>query len=196
MSVFLETLKNIILAPKVSAVFRRLRELAKRANALAQQFYTPRELRALALFLLIGIGILLFRFGKGIYLDYFPNQRDPKDILAQHEQDSLFFALSAAANQRDSLFFSLPEDSLLPASMRNGEAHHSKTEGLRLHSISLNLGTKFDLMRLPGVGSATAERILEYREVRGGFRTLEEVENIHGIGEGHFEKMRRFLRLN
>ena len=180
----------------VRSFFARIRQFASRINAAAGQFYTPRELRALMLFLLTGIGILLFRFGKEIYFHYLPVQRDAKEVLEQHRQDSLFFALSRAANERDSLFFSLPEDSLLPASVRNREEHHSKTEGLRFHSISLNLGTKEDLMRLPGVGPAIAERILEYREERGSFRSLSELENIHGIGEGHFEKMRRFLRLN
>ncbi len=80
--------------------------------------------------------------------------------------------------------------------MRSRPEHHSKTEGLAPHSISLNSGSKFDLMRLPGVGPATAERILEYRSERGGFRSLQEIENLHGIGEGHFAKMRQFLRLN
>ena len=174
----------------------RLRELRHLATKLAGQFYTPRELRALMFFVLAGVAVLLFRFGRQEYFEYFPNQRDPNEILQQHRADSLFFALSAAASRRDSLFFSLPEDSLLPASARNKTEHHSKTEGLLPQSISLNLGTKEDLIRLPGVGSVTAERILAYREERGSFRTLEEIENIPGFGITKFEKMKRFLRLN
>jgi len=177
-------------------LLERLRELWLRASKLAGQFYTPRELRALVFFILTGVAVLLFRFGKQEYFKHFPNQRDPTEIIQQHRADSLFFALSAAANQRDSLFFSLPEDSLLPASVRNKMEHHSKTEGLLPQSISLNLGTKEDLIRLPGVGSATAERILAYREERGRFRRLEEIENIPGFGVTKFEKMKRFLRLN
>ncbi len=166
-----------------------------RANKLAAQFYTPRELRALLLFLLLGISILLFRFGKNIYLSWFPEKRDTREVLERKKQDSLFFALSAIAKHRDSLFFSLPEDSLLPASVRNREQHHSKTDGLRLGSISLNHGSKEELARLPGVGPMTAERIMEYRTERGGFRSLDELKNIHGFGLSKFEALKRFLRL-
>ncbi len=181
---------------RITSILEQWRDFWRRATKLAEQFYTPRELRALVLFILTGLAVLLFRFGKQEYFKYFPTRRDPSEILQQHRADSLFFALSAAANERDSLFFSLPEDSLLPASVRNKMEHHSKTEGLLPQSISLNLGTKEDLIRLPGVGSATAERILAYREERGRFRTLEEIENIPGLGSTKFEKMKRFLRLN
>jgi len=181
---------------RIRGLLERLRELWRRAAKLAGQFYTPRELRALVFFVLTGVAVLLFRFGKQEYFEYFPNQRDAKEILQQHRADSLFFALSTAASRRDSLFFSLPEDSLLPASVRNKMEHHSKEDGLLPQSISLNLGTKEDLIRLPGVGSVTAERILSYREERGSFRTLEEIENIPGFGVSKFEKMKRYLRLN
>ncbi len=180
----------------MKGILSRIRRLWERLNTFATQFYTPRELRALVLFLLTGLAILLFRFGKQLYRAYYPEPRNPQELLAQHRADSLFFALSAQANRRDSLFFSLPEDSLLPASMRNRTVHHSKEEGLPLHSISLNTGTKEDLVRLPGVGPATAERILEYRSERGAFRSLEEIKNVHGLGQSHYEKMKKYLRLN
>jgi competence ComEA-like helix-hairpin-helix protein len=175
----------------------RLNDLRKRVSATSAQFYTPRELRALVLFLLIGIAVLLFRFGRQVYFTWFPKQRSSTEILAQHQADSLFFALSAAANERDSLFFSLPEDSLLPAAAQRAKAMpHSKTDGLSPHSISLNLGTKEDLIRLPSVGPASAELILEYRSERGNFRTLEELKNVHGFGDTRFDRMKPYLRLN
>ena len=178
----------------------RIREhisgLWERINKFAHQFYTPRELRALVLFLLTGIAVLLFRFGKNTYFKWFPHQRDAGTIANQKRTDSLFFALSAAAAMRDSLFFSLPEDSLVPASVRNRETHHSKEDGLVPHSISLNLGTKEDLIRLPSVGPASAEQILEYRSERGRFRSLEELKNVHGFGETRFERVKRYLKLD
>ena len=175
----------------------RLSDLRKRISVASAQFYTPREIRALVLFLLVGIAVLLFRFGKQVYFAWFPKQRNQTEVLAQHKADSLFFALSAAANERDSLFFSLPEDSLLPAAMQRAKAKpHSKTDGLSQHSISLNLGTKEDLIRLPSVGSATAELILEYRSEHGNFRTLEELKNVHGFGDARFDKVKPYLKLN
>ena len=167
-----------------------------RLNKIAGQFYTQRELRALLLFLLAGIAVLLFRFGKQIYADWFPQSRDKSEIVQKHQVDSLFKALSDVANHRDSLFFSLPEDSLLLATVRARAVHHTKEEGLRDSSISLNSGTKEDLTRLPSVGPASAELILEYRSERGRFRSLSELKNVHGFGEARFEKVKRYLKLN
>jgi competence ComEA-like helix-hairpin-helix protein len=174
-----------------------LHDLRKRISTASAQFYTPRELRALVLFLLTGVAVLLFRFGKQVYVAWFPEERDRKEIVAQHKADSLYGALSAAANERDSLFFSLPEDSLLPPATQHANTHHhSKTDGLTPHSISLNLGMKEDLIRLPSVGPASAELILEYRSERGNFRTLEELKNVHGFGDTRFNKMKPYLKLN
>ena len=168
----------------------------RKLNKLAGKFYTPRELRALLFFLLTGIAVLIFRSGKQIYISWFPSSRDKSESVQLKREDSLFRALSAVANQRDSLFFSLPEDSLLPATVRAHVAHHTKEEGLRDSSISLNLGTKEDLVRLPSVGPASAERMLAYRSEREKFRSLAELKNVHGFGETRYNKIRRYLKLN
>lgn len=84
----------------------------------------------------------------------------------------------------------------MPPSVRNRSEHHSKEEGLRLHSISLNLASKEDLTRLPGVGPATAELIMEYRSERGGFRRLDELMNVHGFGQTRYDRVKKYLKLN
>jgi competence ComEA-like helix-hairpin-helix protein len=165
-------------------------------RAAASQLYTPRELRALFAFLLVGLGVLLYRGAQRLYYTYFPEKLAPATRFDLARQDSLFDALSAASHTRDSLFFSLPEDSLLPPTRRQPAEHHLKEEGLRPNSISLNRGSKEDLLRLPGVGPATAERILEYRSQRGSFRSIEELGNLRGFGEKRMQKVRKYLRLN
>ena len=62
-------------------------------------------------------------------------------------------------------------------------------------TISLNTATKEDLMRLPQIGEKTAEHIIEYRESQGGFRSLEELKNIEGIGDKTYERIGPFLTL-
>jgi len=174
----------------------RLSNIFGKARKLSEQLYTPRELRAIGMFLLMGVAVLLYRHGKQLYTSSSFYSPTSQERLDQQRRDSLFFALSAAANIRDSLFFSLPEDSLKQASVRRKESHHSKTDGLRLASISLNAGTKEDLCRLPTIGPASAERIIEYRSQRGRFRNLGEIMNVRGFGEVRFEKLKRFLRLD
>lgn len=59
--------------------------------------------------------------------------------------------------------------------------------------IDLNRATKEDLMTLPGIGPALAERILENRESKGPFQSVEDLMRIRGIKEKTLEKLRPFL---
>ncbi len=61
--------------------------------------------------------------------------------------------------------------------------------------ISLNAADQAQLERLPGVGPALAQRILEYRRSHGGFRDVEELKQVKGIGEIRFEKIRLYVTL-
>lgn len=61
--------------------------------------------------------------------------------------------------------------------------------------VSLNSATEADLDTLPGVGPATARKILEYRALIGQFRSVEELLEVKGIGEKKLAKMRPYLRL-
>jgi len=49
--------------------------------------------------------------------------------------------------------------------------------------ININTATIEELDNLPGVGEATANKILNYREENGMFKSIEEVKNVNGIGE-------------
>jgi competence protein ComEA len=57
-------------------------------------------------------------------------------------------------------------------------------------TVNLNTATIDQLTTLPGVGRRTAELILEYRAKTGGFKKIEELMNIKGIGEKTFLKLK------
>jgi len=59
--------------------------------------------------------------------------------------------------------------------------------------IDLNRATAENLQQLPGVGPAMAERILQYRKENQGFTTVDELNNVRGIGPKKFEKMQPFV---
>lgn len=56
--------------------------------------------------------------------------------------------------------------------------------------VNLNSATQEELETLPGVGPATAEKIVQYREEHGGFQNSSELMDISGIGEKTFEKLK------
>jgi competence protein ComEA len=59
--------------------------------------------------------------------------------------------------------------------------------------VNLNTATVAQLETLPGIGKATAERILEYRQKNGGFKKVEDLMNVRGIGEKSFLKMKPLI---
>ena len=59
--------------------------------------------------------------------------------------------------------------------------------------VDINTADKETLMSLSGVGDAFAERIIEYREQNDGFKTVQELTNIRGIGRTLVEKNRELL---
>lgn len=56
--------------------------------------------------------------------------------------------------------------------------------------IDLNSAAEEDLEKLPGLGVATARRIIEYREQNGPFQAVEDLENVKGISAQTIEKLR------
>ena len=56
--------------------------------------------------------------------------------------------------------------------------------------VNLNTATATQIATLPGVGEKAAQRIIEYREKNGGFKKIEELMNVKGIGEKSFLKLK------
>ena len=66
----------------------------------------------------------------------------------------------------------------------------SKVDSNEQKLISLNSATKEELMTLTGIGESKALNIIDYRNQNNGFKNIEELKNVSGIGDSIFEKIK------
>lgn len=56
--------------------------------------------------------------------------------------------------------------------------------------VNINTASQSELETLSGIGPAKARAIVEYRKQHGQFKSVEEIKNVKGIGEGIFSKLK------
>ena len=61
--------------------------------------------------------------------------------------------------------------------------------------VNINTAGVEELVTLPGIGKAYAERIVEYRQKNGPFKKVEDILNVRGIGEKTFDRIRDRLTI-
>lgn len=61
--------------------------------------------------------------------------------------------------------------------------------------VNLNTATKEELMTLPGIGEVRAEMIIEYRQKKERFDSIDELKEIEGIKEGVFQKLKDQIKI-
>ena len=144
--------------------------------------FTPTE-RRVVIFLVstfvLGIGIKVFRehFAASTTYDYSKTDEE----FAQHLQD----------DQRNEMAL---QDTVLQSRDTVSTVTQVKVgkKDVAPGSININIAGKEALMKLPGIGVATAERILRYRQEKGRFTTIDELMNVKGIGKKKFERLAPF----
>jgi competence ComEA-like helix-hairpin-helix protein len=62
------------------------------------------------------------------------------------------------------------------------------------YPLDINNTTVQDLDKLPGIGLKTAQRIIDYRQSSGKFRSIEEVRKVKGISKKALETIARYCR--
>lgn len=75
---------------------------------------------------------------------------------------------------------------------RGGRSSHKLQPG---QTLDINTASETELTQLPGVGPSLAARILEYRTANGPFQSIDDLQNVSGIGPSKLDKMAPYVRL-
>jgi competence ComEA-like helix-hairpin-helix protein len=59
--------------------------------------------------------------------------------------------------------------------------------------VNLNTATSEELQQVPGIGPATADKILQMRKSYGAFKSVDDLMAIRGLGPKRLDKMRKYL---
>ena len=92
--------------------------------------------------------------------------------------------INLAAKIADGQQLIVPEKGVASAASAGPSASSSK------QPVNLNSATADQLMDLDGIGPKTAQKIIEYRDAHGGFKSVEELLEVPGIGPAKLEQIK------
>jgi len=81
---------------------------------------------------------------------------------------------------------------------RRHSSRHAGTSRGKLQpgqTLNVNTASESELIALPGVGPGLARRIVEYRSANGPFQSVDDLQNVSGIGPSKFDRMAPYIRL-
>ncbi|HEM3703445.1 TPA: helix-hairpin-helix domain-containing protein [Streptococcus suis] len=112
------------------------------------------------------------------------SQADPKSInLAQKLSDEAVVYV-ASKDENISVVASTTASTTASSAMSQ-EGNESK--------VNLNTATEADLQTISGIGAKRAADIIAYREANGGFKSVDDLNNVSGIGDKTMESIRPYV---
>lgn len=128
-------------------------------------------------------------------------------VVVLEEGSRIVDALEAAGGETDeadvnrlNLAYVLEDGEKLYIPSKNEEEQEYITQGKDNMSegqskININVAQIEELITLPGVGEATANKIIEYRKENGKFQKIEDLKNVPGIGDSKYENIKTMIRV-
>jgi competence protein ComEA len=76
-----------------------------------------------------------------------------------------------------------------------GSSLAEETSPRLVGTVNINTATPEQLELLPGIGEARANAVVAIRKQRGGFKSVDELTEVKGIGQAALERLRPFVTL-
>lgn len=111
---------------------------------------------------------------------------DKGKILVKYRKRSGFFLLPVLLFVLGSVYFVFFGQGI---SMEATDTREAGPASVREVCVDLNRADLSELCTLPGVGADLAQRILDYRQEHGGFKSPHELQQISGIGEKRLKQL-------
>ena len=73
------------------------------------------------------------------------------------------------------------------------EENNGQTEEKKSEKVNINKATQTELEGLPGIGPATAIKIINYRNENGKFKNIEDIKEVSGIGDAKYENIKDLI---
>lgn len=129
--------------------------------------------------------------------------------MLKNSQDQLKSALAEVAKINDTLSLqestwsealkkvgiTIKNDGSLDENAINSSSVKSSQEANTDKKININTASLAELDTLPGIGPSFAQKIINYREEKGTFKTLEDLERVSGIGPATFAKLKDMIEV-
>jgi comEA protein len=122
-----------------------------------------------------------------------------KDSLDVRKKDSLMVVL--AGDEAKVAHWKSDADSLKKILARHPsresvDSFLTQINDAPVKTVNLNEATLQELNALPGIGPKLAERIIDYRNTKGSFRAVEDIQRVKGIGKKMFAKIKPFIDIH
>jgi len=135
----------------------------------------------------------------GVYtLEEGKRVKDAIEIAGGHlpEADLLRLNLAQKLHDEDKLY--VPKIGETPDQAESESTSYGATVGVSSKDdgkIDINTASEAELTQLPGIGSVTAQKIMDYRKANGLFKTIDDIKNVSGIGDKKFEQIKDKIKV-